>query len=577
MITQTAFALLLFLTVSQGKIVNSEEKIQDKRDKIKSEIYRLTNTLKNLQSQLDHLNKGFSTTDKLAVSSTSGAVQKITETALYKYVHKPDPHYTWQDTGQRISGKSKFCTKNCGFVGYVLNMTSQGWLTAEETSCSVWTHQLVVIVPDNLENETTGFLYVTGGNNNDVAPPDPLGDDVMLPAAMAVATSSLGAVLFQVPNQPCVFTDDPLHEERSEDSFCAFTWAHYMKSHPKAVEYVSLLPMVKSVVRAMDTIMDFRNGKTSQFVVAGASKRGWTTWLTAPVDSRVVAIAPIVMDLLNFEAGLLHMFRSYGNWTFAFEPYWKENITQAIVGNPDGLKALGVVLDPLNYKEWLRVPKLVVDATGDEFFMPDDDWFWWKDMSDGSAGEIYRLMVDNAEHSFATGVYELVTGVAPFYQSILRGTPRPKFYWTLNHDEGTIDLVSETNPVRVVLRQATSTDNRRRDFRLIKGDTKADPCTFIPVKIFGESCVNPVLWCGSAISPEKTQVFEGGPYHYRASVPIPPDGRWRAFLLEIYYPGPEGPTTLTKTFKFTTQVQIVPFSFPFKNCATKDQCHGSLV
>ena len=100
--------------------------------------------------------------------------------------------------------------------------------------------------------------------------------------AMAVATSSLGAVLFQVPNQPCVFTDDPLHEERSEDSFCAFTWAHYMKSHPKAVEYVSLLPMVKSVVRAMDTIMDFRNGKTSQFVVAGASKRGWTTWLTAP-------------------------------------------------------------------------------------------------------------------------------------------------------------------------------------------------------------------------------------------------------------------------------------------------------
>ena len=76
---------------------------------------------------------------------------------------------------------------------------------------------------------------------------------------------------------------------------------------------------------------------------------------------------------------------------------------------------------------------------------------------------------------------------------------------------------------------------------------------------------------------EKTQVFEGGPYHYRASVPIPPDGRWRAFLLEIYYPGPEGPTTRTKTFKFTTQVQIVPFSFPFKNCTTKDQCHGSLV
>ena len=109
--------------------------------------------------------------------------------------------------------------------------------------------------------------------------------------------------------------------------------------------------MVKSVVKAMDTITAFRNGKVKQFVVAGASKRGWTTWLTAPVDKRVVAIAPIVMDLLDFEAGLLHMFRSYGGWTFAFEPYWKQNITQSIIDNPIGLAALGKVLDPLNYKE----------------------------------------------------------------------------------------------------------------------------------------------------------------------------------------------------------------------------------
>jgi hypothetical protein len=31
--------------------------------------------------------------------------------------------------------------------------------------------------------------------------------------------------------------------------------------------------------------------------------------------------------------------------------------------------------------------------------MPDDDYFWWGKLK----GETYRLMVQNAEHSMATG------------------------------------------------------------------------------------------------------------------------------------------------------------------------------
>lgn len=38
-----------------------------------------------------------------------------------------------------------------------------------------------------------------------------------------------------------------------------------------------------------------------KFLVSGASKRGWTAWLVGGVDDRVVAIAPIVMDMLNFQ------------------------------------------------------------------------------------------------------------------------------------------------------------------------------------------------------------------------------------------------------------------------------------
>ena len=75
--------------------------------------------------------------------------------------------------------------------------------------------------------------------------------------------------------------------------------------------------MVKSAVRAMDTVQAFiptvpPATRSTDFVVTGYSKRGWTTWLTAAVDDRVKAIIPGVFDNLNQGPQMVHHYEVLG-------------------------------------------------------------------------------------------------------------------------------------------------------------------------------------------------------------------------------------------------------------------------
>jgi PhoPQ-activated pathogenicity-related protein len=111
--------------------------------------------------------------------------------------------------------------------------------------------------------------------------------------------------------QPLVFADE--QKPRSEDEIIAYTWDKFLKGGDD--QWPLRLPMTKAAVRALDTITSFcaREGLTLDgFVVAGASKRGWTTWATAAVDRRVVAIVPMVIDMLNIVPSFKHHLAVYG-------------------------------------------------------------------------------------------------------------------------------------------------------------------------------------------------------------------------------------------------------------------------
>ena len=107
----------------------------------------------------------------LLLCSVLLAIGKVAlSTPLDDYVWKEDPNYSWTDTGEIIHGHNIGKTET--YKGYVLNMTSQRWLTDEDTTRSLWWHYLVVIVPSNYNPSTArnATLWITDGNNDDPVP-----------------------------------------------------------------------------------------------------------------------------------------------------------------------------------------------------------------------------------------------------------------------------------------------------------------------------------------------------------------------------------------------------------------------
>lgn len=429
------------------------------------------------------------------------------QTALDRYVAAPDTNYSFHLV-DRVPGQ--------GQTTYVVEMTSQAWLTTNEVDRPVWKHWVNIVKPDVLATSNS-LLMISGGKNGGNPPKGADPKTVQI----ALASKSIVTELKMIPNQPLVFAGET--EGRVEDSLIAYTWDKFLRTGD--AKWPARLPMTKAAVRAMDTVTSFcaspegGNTTVSGFVVAGGSKRGWTTWTTAAVDKRVIGIVPLVIDLLNIEPSMLHHYGAYGFWAPAIGDYEAFHIMDWN-GTPQYTKLMSIV-EPFSYRQRYTMPKFIINAGGDQFFLPDSSQFYFDQLQ----GIKYLRYVPNTDHSLKDS--DALETLVACYNAILYQRPLPRFTWKVE-GEGSIRVSTQDKPAQVKLWQATNPN--ARDFRL---DTIGPAYTASELK-------------------------QQSPGVYLASVQKPPKG-WTAFFVELTYPsGSQVP------FKFTTQVKVVPDVLPYK-------------
>jgi PhoPQ-activated pathogenicity-related protein len=270
----------------------------------------------------------------------------------------------------------------------------------------------------------------------------------------------------------------------------------------------------------MDTLQAFTlkewKQPTTGFVVAGASKRGWTTWLTAAADRRVKAIAPLVIDTLNMPEQLPHQIKSFGRYSEQIADYTARGLVPLPEG--DTARSLWRMTDPFTYRESLNLPKMIINGANDPYWTIEALNFYW----DGLKGDKWVCYVPNAGHNLEQRTIDgkidrswAIDSLAAFGRAQIHGQPLPRITWKHDDAEGhpRVSVTCSAPPAAARLWMA---DAPTRDFRKEKWVERSAEIS------------------GNAVT---------------APVDAQPSG-FRAFFVEVDYPL-DG-----LTFRMSTQVRV---------------------
>lgn len=330
-----------------------------------------------------------STCGRAQTPEPAGA-SKTLNTALDRYIAREEPVYRWEKSGERQIGENLVTT---------LQVTSQSWQGI------TWRHKVEIVRPERNNFPEMALLYLSGANS---------ALESMLTQSLA---GRIGVTVIHVMGMP----NQPLWEMR-EDDLIAHSFAQYIKTDDET--WPLLLPMTKGAVKAMDAVQEYsaqQKQPLEKFIVTGASKRGWTTWLVGATDTRnrVAGIIPIVYDNLNLEAQLPHQLESWGEYSPMIADYTRRGL-QELLGTPKG-KELTAIVDPYTYRERFTMPKFIVNGTNDPYWTTDALNLYWNDLPEPK--QIYYA--PNSGHMLE-GNYEPALGtLVAWFKKVAANEPVP--------------------------------------------------------------------------------------------------------------------------------------------------------
>jgi len=255
----------------------------------------------------------------------------------------------------------------------------------------------------------------------------------------------------------------------------------------------------------------------------------------------------VVLTALNLTTNFHHYYRSLNGWPFAVFNYWSEGF-MSVLDAPE-TQQMAQIIDPIYFRQYWTMPKLVIAAASDEFFMPDNFDYFYKDL----IGEKHIWLVENSGHRvnlYAGDIYWQM--LETFYVSVLQDYERPSLTWTKKYTAtgGSIVIQANPKPLSVTVFSALSAKPNRRDWRL---------------HVQNES----FQVVSSGVEWKESPAKDVG-HGFRAEFANPSSG-YRAFYIRATFAGPKG-----RVFYETTDIAVVPNNFPYPDCSGA-ACQGTLL